>query len=128
MNDDSTGLSYYMIGSDKLFSDIKFLIQNVIADKVDKVFKLVEIEKAEIDKFAGKACRKTFYNNPSYKKKNTKAGLGYEKKQNQRKRAEKSNFQKKTKFVHGTSSEEEKETQFSRQTNEEFYAQKRKQQ
>ncbi|MFS7919337.1 hypothetical protein Hanom_Chr03g00211561 [Helianthus anomalus] len=31
-------------------------------------------------------------------------------------------------FVHGTSSEEEKELQFSRHTNEEFYAQKKQQQ
>ncbi|MFS8006474.1 hypothetical protein Hanom_Chr14g01249561 [Helianthus anomalus] len=34
----------------------------------------------------------------------------------------------KMKFVYGTSSEVEKELQFSRQTNEEFYAQKKKQQ
>ncbi|MFS8024476.1 hypothetical protein Hanom_Chr16g01463711 [Helianthus anomalus] len=31
-------------------------------------------------------------------------------------------------FVHGTSFEEEKEIRFSRQTNEEFYAQKKKHQ
>ncbi|MFS7935129.1 putative transcription factor interactor and regulator CCHC(Zn) family [Helianthus anomalus] len=31
-------------------------------------------------------------------------------------------------FVHGTSSEEEKELQFRRQSNEEFYAQKKQQQ
>ncbi|MFS7962262.1 putative transcription factor interactor and regulator CCHC(Zn) family [Helianthus anomalus] len=31
-------------------------------------------------------------------------------------------------FVHGTSSEKEKELQFSRQTNEEFYARKKQQQ
>ncbi|MFS7929848.1 hypothetical protein Hanom_Chr04g00337241 [Helianthus anomalus] len=69
-----------MIRSDKLFSDIVVLIQNVIADKIDKVFKLVEIDKSEIDKFAGKASNKTFYNKPSYKKKNTKPVLGYKKK------------------------------------------------
>ncbi|MFS8024477.1 hypothetical protein Hanom_Chr16g01463721 [Helianthus anomalus] len=78
-----------MVGSDKLFSDIEFPIQNVIAEKVDKVFKLVEIEKVEIDKFSSKASKKFFYNKFNYKKKNTKAGLGYKKKQNQKKRAEK---------------------------------------
>ncbi|MFS7990848.1 putative transcription factor interactor and regulator CCHC(Zn) family [Helianthus anomalus] len=56
-----------------------------------------------------------------------KAGLGYKKKQNH-KRFEKPNYQKKTNFVHGTSSKEEKELQYSRQTNEEFYAQKKQQQ
>ncbi|MFS7936695.1 hypothetical protein Hanom_Chr05g00418831 [Helianthus anomalus] len=81
-NDDSIGLVYYMIGSDKLFSDIEVLIQNVISKKFDNVFKLVEIEKSDIAKFASKARRKTFYNKPSYKNKNTKAGLGYKKKQN----------------------------------------------
>ncbi|MFS7913744.1 hypothetical protein Hanom_Chr02g00145281 [Helianthus anomalus] len=93
-----------MIRSEKLFLDIEVTIQNVIADKIDKVFKLVEIEKTETEKFAGKTCRKSFYNKPGYKKKNTKTGLGYKKKQNKRKRAEKTNFQKKTYFVHGTSS------------------------
>ncbi|MFS7947414.1 hypothetical protein Hanom_Chr06g00548021 [Helianthus anomalus] len=56
-----------MVGLDKLFSDVEFPIQNVIAKKVDKVFKLAEIEKSEIDKFVGKTSKKTFYNKPSYK-------------------------------------------------------------
>ncbi|MFS8034504.1 hypothetical protein Hanom_Chr17g01581891 [Helianthus anomalus] len=106
-NDDPIILAYYIVGSDKLLSDIEVPIQNVIAEKIDKVFKPVEIEKSEIDKFAGIASKKTFYNKPSYKKKNTKDGLGYKK--NQKKRAEKTRFQKKTNFVHGRSSEEVKE-------------------
>ncbi|KAJ0456719.1 hypothetical protein HanIR_Chr15g0765651 [Helianthus annuus] len=48
LNDDSKGLVYTMIGSDKLFLDVVFPIQNVISEKVDKVFKMVEIEKSEI--------------------------------------------------------------------------------
>ncbi|KAJ0955610.1 putative transcription factor interactor and regulator CCHC(Zn) family [Helianthus annuus] len=75
LNDDSKGLVYTMIGSDKLFLDVVFPIQNVISEKIDKVFKMVEIEKSEIPKFAQK-CHKTFYNKPVYKKKNMKAGLG----------------------------------------------------
>ncbi|KAJ0533739.1 hypothetical protein HanIR_Chr09g0411861 [Helianthus annuus] len=115
-----------MIGSDKLFSDIEFPIQNVFSDKINKVFKLVEIEKSEIAKFAGKS-NKTFYNKPSYKKKNMKVGLDYKKKQNQ-KRFEKPNYQKKMNFVHGTSFAEEKELKFRWQSNEEFFAQKKQQQ
>ncbi|MFS7977248.1 hypothetical protein Hanom_Chr10g00901821 [Helianthus anomalus] len=61
-------LAYHMVGSNKLFSDVEFPIQNMIAEKIDKVFKLVEIEKSKIDKFSGKASKKTFYNKPSYKK------------------------------------------------------------
>ncbi|MFS8002647.1 hypothetical protein Hanom_Chr13g01204561 [Helianthus anomalus] len=49
-----------MIGPDKLFSDVEFPIQNVIADKIEKVFKPVEIEMSEIVKSAGKASKKTF--------------------------------------------------------------------
>ncbi|MFS7937063.1 putative transcription factor interactor and regulator CCHC(Zn) family [Helianthus anomalus] len=56
-----------------------------------------------------------------------KAELGYKKKQNQE-HFEKQNYQKKTNFVHGTSFEEEKELQYRRQSNEEFYAQKKQQQ
>ncbi|MFS8007447.1 hypothetical protein Hanom_Chr14g01261111 [Helianthus anomalus] len=74
-NGDPTILAYYMVGLDKLFSDVEFPIQNVIADKIEKVFKLVDIEKYEIVKFAGKS-KKTFYYKPGYKKKNMKAGLG----------------------------------------------------
>ncbi|KAJ0450732.1 hypothetical protein HanHA300_Chr15g0559561 [Helianthus annuus] len=131
-NDDPILLAYLMVGSDKLFSDDEFPIHNVIVEKVERVFKLVEIEKSKIEKLGGKTGKlrgkKTFYNKPSYKKKNTNAVLGYKKKQNQKKRAEKINFQKMTNFVHETSSEEEKEIRFSRQTNEEFFAQKKKQQ
>ncbi|MFS7966479.1 hypothetical protein Hanom_Chr09g00774211 [Helianthus anomalus] len=93
-NYDPKGLAYTMIGLDKLFSDNEFPIQNVIVDKIDKVFKLVEIENSEISKFVGKS-NKNFYNKPGYKKKNMKAGLGYKKKKNQKRRCEKSNFQKK---------------------------------
>ncbi|MFS7978025.1 hypothetical protein Hanom_Chr10g00910821 [Helianthus anomalus] len=103
-----------MIGSDKLFSDNEVPIQSVISEKIDKVFKLVEIEKSEIAKFAGKG-KKTFYNKPSFKKKNMKARLGYKKKQNW-KRNETPNYMKKMNFVHGTSSKQEKELKFKRQS------------
>ncbi|KAJ0573288.1 hypothetical protein HanRHA438_Chr06g0264711 [Helianthus annuus] len=54
LNDDSKGLVYTIIGSDKLFLDVVFQIQNVISEKIDNVLKMVEIEKSEISKFAGK--------------------------------------------------------------------------
>ncbi|MFS7977888.1 putative transcription factor interactor and regulator CCHC(Zn) family [Helianthus anomalus] len=108
-NDDSIRLAYYMVGSDKLFSDVKVPIQNVISENIDKVFKLLEIGKYEIDKFADKASKKTFYNKQGYKKKKTQRPvLVIKRKQNQKKRFEKTKFQKKMYFVHGTSSGEEK--------------------
>ncbi|KAJ0539913.1 putative transcription factor interactor and regulator CCHC(Zn) family [Helianthus annuus] len=126
LNDDSKGLVYTMIGSDKLFLDVVFPIQNVISEKVDKVFKMVEIEKSEISKFVGKS-HKGSYNKPGFKKKNMKAGLGYKKRQNRNKN-ETLNYQAKMSFVQGNSLAEEKELKIRRQSNAEFEAQKRKQQ
>ncbi|KAJ0838621.1 putative transcription factor interactor and regulator CCHC(Zn) family [Helianthus annuus] len=126
LNDYSKGLVYTMIGSDKLFLDVVFPIKNVISEKVDKVFKMVEIEKSEISKFVGKS-HKGSYNKPGFKKKNMKAGLGYKKKQN-RKKNEVPNYQAKMSFVQGNSLAEEKELKIGRQSNAEFEAQKRKQQ
>ncbi|MFS7946881.1 hypothetical protein Hanom_Chr06g00541561 [Helianthus anomalus] len=48
-------LAYQMVGSNKLFSDIEFPIQNVTVEKIEKVFKLVEIEMSEVENLAGKA-------------------------------------------------------------------------
>ncbi|KAM0071966.1 putative transcription factor interactor and regulator CCHC(Zn) family [Helianthus debilis subsp. tardiflorus] len=126
LNDDSKGLVYTMIGSDKLFLDVVFPIQNVISEKIDKVFKMVEIEKSEISKFVGKG-HKTFYNKPGFKKKNMKACLGYKKKQKWKKN-EVPNYQTKMSFVQGKSLAEEKELKFGRQSNEEFLARKKRQQ
>ncbi|KAJ0809384.1 putative transcription factor interactor and regulator CCHC(Zn) family [Helianthus annuus] len=125
LNDDSKGLVYTMIGSDKLFLDVVFPIQNVISERIDQVFKMVEIEKSEISKFAGKG-HKTFYNKPGVKKKNMKAGLGYKRKQNWKKNVT-SDYQEKMSFVQGDSLAKEKELKM-RQSNAEFEAMKTKQQ
>ncbi|MFS7962171.1 putative transcription factor interactor and regulator CCHC(Zn) family [Helianthus anomalus] len=52
----------------------------------------------------------------------------YKKKKNQNKRFQKQNFVKKMNFVHGRSSETDKEFQLRRQANEEFFAQKKQHQ
>ncbi|KAJ0446513.1 putative transcription factor interactor and regulator CCHC(Zn) family [Helianthus annuus] len=126
LNDDSKGLVYTMIGSDKLFLDVVFPIQNVISEKIDKVFKMVEIEKSEMSKFAGKGFKGS-YNKPGFKKKNMKSGLGYRKKHN-RNRTERSNFQTKMNFVQGKSFTEEEKLKLGTQSNAEFEAMKKKQQ
>ncbi|KAF5790764.1 putative transcription factor interactor and regulator CCHC(Zn) family [Helianthus annuus] len=125
LNDDSKGLVYTMIGSDKLFLDVVFPIQNVILEKIDKVFKMVEIQKSEMSKFAGKGYRGS-YNKSGSKKKNMKAGLGYKKEQN-RNRSNRQNFQTKTNFVQGKSFTEEEKLKIGQQSNAEFEAMKRKQ-
>ncbi|MFS7905945.1 hypothetical protein Hanom_Chr01g00053651 [Helianthus anomalus] len=52
MNNDPIRLMYQMVGSDKLFSDIEFSVQNVIVEKFEKVFKLVKIELSEVENHA----------------------------------------------------------------------------
>ncbi|MFS7936037.1 putative transcription factor interactor and regulator CCHC(Zn) family [Helianthus anomalus] len=126
LNDDSKGLVYTMIGSNKMFLDIVFPIQNVMSEKIDKVFKMVEIEKSEISKFAGKGFKGS-YIKPGSKKKNMKSGLGYKKKHN-RNRTERSNFQTKMIFVQGKSFTEEEKLKIGKQSNAEFEAMKKKQQ
>ncbi|KAJ0463051.1 hypothetical protein HanHA300_Chr14g0510861 [Helianthus annuus] len=55
MDDDPYMLMYQMVGSDKLFSDIEFPIQNVIVEKFKRVFKLVEIEISDVENLAAEA-------------------------------------------------------------------------
>ncbi|MFS7904731.1 hypothetical protein Hanom_Chr01g00039491 [Helianthus anomalus] len=49
LKDDPKLVMYKMNGSDKLYSDEEFLIHNVNLNKVEKVFKLVEVEISEIE-------------------------------------------------------------------------------
>ncbi|MFS7911645.1 hypothetical protein Hanom_Chr02g00120551 [Helianthus anomalus] len=110
-----------MNGSDKLYSDEEFPIQNVNLKNIEKVFKLMEIEVSEIENLATTARYlnlkkdKSYYSKPRncyFQKKNQsneRAVLGYCKK-NQKTKFQKSNFVKKMNFVHGTSSESDKES------------------
>ncbi|KAJ0714031.1 putative transcription factor interactor and regulator CCHC(Zn) family [Helianthus annuus] len=125
LNDDSKGLVYTMIESDKLYLDVVFPIQNVISEKIDKVFKMVEIEKSEISKYAGQGSKRS-YNKPGSKKKNTRSGLGYKKTQS-RNRTERSNVQTKMNFDQGKSFTEE-EIKIGTQSNTELEVMKKKRQ
>ncbi|MFS8034859.1 hypothetical protein Hanom_Chr17g01586121 [Helianthus anomalus] len=94
MNNDPIMMMYKMVRSDNLFSDDEFLVQNVYLEKLEKVFKLVEIEISEIKTLATDARilnfkrEKSFYTKPGYSHyqrknfKNERAGLGYKKKKN----------------------------------------------
>ncbi|MFS7946707.1 hypothetical protein Hanom_Chr06g00539481 [Helianthus anomalus] len=72
-NDDPTGLAYTMIGLDTLFSDIKFPIQNVIQDKIDKVFKPVEMENQKFQNLPVRA-RKIFITNRATRRRTRRLG------------------------------------------------------
>ncbi|MFS7945049.1 hypothetical protein Hanom_Chr06g00519411 [Helianthus anomalus] len=118
--DDPNMMMYKMFGSEKLYSDDEFLIQNVNMKKLKKVCKLVEIENlANTARYLNFKKDKSYYSKPrnSYFQKknysNERDGLGYSKKKH-KKKFQKLNFVKKMNFVHGTSSESDKESQFSR--------------
>ncbi|MFS8002463.1 hypothetical protein Hanom_Chr13g01202361 [Helianthus anomalus] len=49
VNDDSIIVVYTMIGTDKLYSDFEYPIQNANMQNVVKVFKLVEIDVSEVN-------------------------------------------------------------------------------
>ncbi|MFS7953298.1 hypothetical protein Hanom_Chr07g00616871 [Helianthus anomalus] len=49
LEDEPTLVMYKMNGSDKLYSDKEFPIENVNVDKLKKVFKLVEIDVSEVN-------------------------------------------------------------------------------
>ncbi|KAJ0827652.1 hypothetical protein HanRHA438_Chr17g0828281 [Helianthus annuus] len=50
VDDDSIMVAYTMVGSDKLYSNTEFPLQNVKFENVEKVFKLVELSVNEIKK------------------------------------------------------------------------------
>ncbi|KAJ0458571.1 hypothetical protein HanRHA438_Chr15g0735231 [Helianthus annuus] len=48
LNDEPNLVMYKMLGSDKLYSDSEFLLENVNASKLTNVFKMVEIKLSEV--------------------------------------------------------------------------------
>ncbi|MFS7969295.1 hypothetical protein Hanom_Chr09g00807481 [Helianthus anomalus] len=48
-NEESTLVMYKMFGSDKLYSDLEFPLENVNVDKMNKVFKLVEVDVSDVE-------------------------------------------------------------------------------
>ncbi|MFS7929925.1 hypothetical protein Hanom_Chr04g00338141 [Helianthus anomalus] len=68
-NDEPTLVKYKMCGSDKLYSDIEFPIENVNVDKLKKVFKLVEIDVSEIEGLKSSKRFLNFEKDKSYYKK-----------------------------------------------------------
>ncbi|MFS7905570.1 hypothetical protein Hanom_Chr01g00049221 [Helianthus anomalus] len=60
---------YKMNGPDKLYSDTEFPIENVNADKLKKVFKLVEIDVSEVMGLTSSKRLLNFEHDKSYYKK-----------------------------------------------------------
>ncbi|MFS8007670.1 hypothetical protein Hanom_Chr14g01263801 [Helianthus anomalus] len=132
-NDEPTFVMYKMSGSDKLYSDIEFRIENVNVDKLTQVFKLVEINVSEIEGMKSSKRMLNFARDKSYYKKlvvpprfnnnnqNRWSG-GYQGgKNNQKKNFQNKKFVEKKVFVKSSSSISEHESESFSEINEEFF-------
>ncbi|KAF5803479.1 putative transcription factor interactor and regulator CCHC(Zn) family [Helianthus annuus] len=143
LNDETFEVVYTLNGSDKLYFDKEFPIRGVKPEMLKKVFKLTEINISEI-KDLNLNGKPKFYTSRVQqrlnKKKSYNSGSGFQKKPNQNRSYKKKglgftppeNYKNEkisktnTKFVSGTSSEEEAKSSFWKQSNQEFLAEKRK--
>ena len=122
MDDDSIMVAYTMVGSDKLYSNTEFPLQNVKFENVQKLFKLIELSVNELKKneFFSKLNKSVGSSRPTSpekvegvgKNKNKKnqlknKGLGFEKKMT--KKLVKSKDRIDDVFVCGPSTETEKD-------------------
>ena len=62
-------MMYKMVGSDKLYLDCDFPIENVNVDRIRNVFKLIEINVSEVDELKGAKRKMNFEKVKSYYKK-----------------------------------------------------------
>ncbi|MFS7945405.1 hypothetical protein Hanom_Chr06g00523911 [Helianthus anomalus] len=134
LSNEPTLVMYKLNGSDKLYSDTEFLIENVNVDKLKKVFKLVEIDISKIEglttskRFLNFQGDKSYYNKlvvpPRFHKNNQNRGFGGQQggKNYKKKNFQKSKFVEKKTFVKSSSSISEQESEIFSKTNEEVFA------
>ncbi|MFS7893757.1 hypothetical protein Hanom_Chr00s001102g01673851 [Helianthus anomalus] len=128
---------YKMNGSDKLYSDKEFPIENINVDKVKNIFKLVEIDVSEVEglsssmRFSNFQHDKAYYNKPSvpprFHNNNQNGGFGVHQggMNYQKENFQKLKFVKRTTFVKSSSSMTEQQRKKISKANEEFFAEKK---
>ncbi|KAJ0851127.1 putative transcription factor interactor and regulator CCHC(Zn) family [Helianthus annuus] len=143
LDDETFEVAYTLSDSDKLYSDKEFPIRSVRFDMIKKVFKMTEINISEIKdlNLTGKPKKYTSrVQQRLNKKKGYNSGSSFQKKSNQNRSYKKKglgfippeyhknmeNSKTKTEFVSGGSAEEEQKKPFWRQSNQEFLAEKKK--
>ncbi|KAJ0934391.1 hypothetical protein HanRHA438_Chr03g0106871 [Helianthus annuus] len=116
LHDESDLVMYKMSGSDKLFSDSEFPLENVNLNKLTNVFKLVEVEFSAVNNLSRKKERvynkKTVYPPRFYNNNRNNWSGGYQGgKPFQKRNVSNKRFVEKKKFVNSSSSlvDEEKE-------------------
>ncbi|MFS7954124.1 hypothetical protein Hanom_Chr07g00626621 [Helianthus anomalus] len=68
-DDEPTIVMYKMSGSEKLYSDLEFPLENVNVDKLNKVFTLVEVDVSEVKSLKSSKRRMNFEKDKAYYKK-----------------------------------------------------------
>ncbi|KAJ0435384.1 putative transcription factor interactor and regulator CCHC(Zn) family [Helianthus annuus] len=143
LNADTFKVAYTLKDSDKLFSDEEFLIRSVKNEQIKQVFKLTEINIYEIKDINLNEKSKKYTSRVQQrlnKKKGYGSGHGFQKKPNHNSNFKKNglgfippenyknekNYKSKTKFISGTSCEEEQKKPFWRQLNQEFLVEGKK--
>ncbi|KAJ0556425.1 putative transcription factor interactor and regulator CCHC(Zn) family [Helianthus annuus] len=143
LDDETFEVAYTLNDSDKLYNDKEFPIRSVRFDMIKKVFKMTEINISEIKDLSLNGKSKKYTSRVQQrlnKKKGYNSGTGFQKKPNQNRSYKKKglgfippenhkNVKKsktKTEFVSGGSAEEEQKKPFWRQSNQEFLAEKKK--
>ncbi|MFS7930068.1 hypothetical protein Hanom_Chr04g00339791 [Helianthus anomalus] len=68
-NEEPTLVMYKMFGSDKLYSDLELPLENVNVDKLNKVFKLIEVDMSEVECLKNSKRMMNFEKDKAYYKK-----------------------------------------------------------
>ncbi|KAJ0613912.1 putative transcription factor interactor and regulator CCHC(Zn) family [Helianthus annuus] len=139
LNNEPIKVAYTWNDSDKLYSDEEFPIRSVQVEKIKKIFKQTEINISEIKDVNLNEKPKKYTSRVQQRLNNKKgysSGSGFQKKPNHNGNFKKKGlgfippenyknekiFKSKTKFVSGTSLEEEAKSSFWKQSNKEFLA------
>ena len=123
LHDESDLVMYKMSGSDKLFSDSEFPLENVNLNKLAKVFKLIEVELSTVNtqKVEKVHNRKTAYPSRGYNNNNRNWSGGYQGgKSYQKRNVSNKRFVEKKKFVNSSSSLADEEKEIFSKSNKEF--------
>ncbi|KAJ0601420.1 putative transcription factor interactor and regulator CCHC(Zn) family [Helianthus annuus] len=126
LDEESNLVMYKMMGSDKLFSDSEFPIENVNMNKLTNVFKLVEVELSAVNNLNRKKDRvynkKTGYPPRFYNNNRNNWSGGYQGgKPFQKKNVSHKRFVEKKKFVNSSSSLADEEKEIFSKSNKEFF-------
>ncbi|KAJ0441294.1 putative transcription factor interactor and regulator CCHC(Zn) family [Helianthus annuus] len=133
LNEESNLVMYKMLGSDKLFSDSEFPIENVNMNKLTNVFKLVEVELSAVNNLSQKKSKMRFEKEKVYNKKSVNPPRFYNNNRNnqsggyqggksyQKRNVPNKRFVEKKKFVNSSSSLADEEKEIFSKSNKEFF-------